>query len=317
MVTGAGGMLGRRLVARLLRAGAIGAQQIAWVTATDIIASTGEIEDSRLMFVRADLSDARDARALIARRPNIIFHLAAVVSGEAERDIDKGYRVNLAGGTNLLEAIRRERERDYTPRLIFGSSIAVFGPPFPKVIDDDCAPSPRTSYGTQKAALELLLADHARRGLVDAVGLRLPTICIRPGAPNAAASGFISSIIREPLAGRNAVLPVPASTRYWIAGPDAAVGFLLHAATLDTSALGHARMMNMPGLSVSAGEQIEALRSIAGSGTVARIKQALDPDIIDMVRGWPSEFAPARALALGFEAEKRIEDIITAHMREG
>ena len=175
----------------------------------------------------------------MACRPDVVFHLAAVVSGEAEADVDKGYRANLDGTRLLLDALRAEQNGEYVPRVVVASSIAVFGAPFPDVIGDDEQLTPLTSYGTQKAIAELLLADYSRHGFVDGIALRLPTICVRPGAPNRAASGFFSSIIREPLNGREAVLPVSDDVRHWFASPRAATGFFLHAATLDTGALGH------------------------------------------------------------------------------
>ena len=202
-----------------------------------------------------------------AHRPDLVFHLAAIVSGEAEADFDKGYRINLDGTRLLFEAIRTAAP-PYRPRVVFTSSIAVFGAPFPEAIGDDFIPAPLTSYGTQKAIGELLLSDYSRRGLFDGIGIRLPTICVRPGAPNKAASGFFSSIIREPLVGKEAVLPVDEDVRHSHASPRAAVAFLIHAATIDLDKLGARRNISMPGLSVTVGEQIEALRRVAGEGAV-------------------------------------------------
>ena len=186
------------------------------------------------------------------------------MSGEAEADFDKGYRINLDGTRQLFEAIRKVGD-GYRPRVVFTSSIAVFGAPFPEAIGDEFFTTPLTSYGTQKAIGELLLADYTRRGFFDGIGIRLPTICVRPGKPNKAASGFFSGIIREPLAGQEAVLPVPEDVRHWHASPRSAVGFLIHAATIDTApASGTRRNLTMPGLSATVGEQIEALRRVAG-----------------------------------------------------
>ena len=192
----------------------------------------------------ADLSEPGAADALVSGRPDVVFHLAAVLSGEAEVDLDKGYRVNLDGTRRLLEAIRTAGD-GYRPRVVFSSSIAVFGPPFPEAIGDDHAPAPRTSYGAQKAIGELILADYSRRGLIDGIAVRLPTICVRPGTPNRAASGFFSSIIREPLSGREAILPVPENVRHWFASPRAAVGFLVHAATLEPSVIAFRKRASM------------------------------------------------------------------------
>jgi nucleoside-diphosphate-sugar epimerase len=265
--------------------------------------------------VAADLSAPDAAAAAIAGRPDTIFHLAAIVSGEAEADFDKGYRINLDGTRYLLEAIRHAGMTDrYVPRVVFTSSIAVFGAPFPEAIDDEFFTTPLTSYGTQKAIGELLLADYSRRGFLDGVGIRLPTICIRPGAANKAASGFFSNILREPLAGLPAVLPVGEDVRHWHASPRAAVGFLLHAATMDTAPLGARRNLSMPGLSATVGEQIAALRKVAGDAAANLIRREPDPAIMKIVAGWPRNFDTARARALGFVAETSFEDIIRVHI---
>jgi len=198
----------------------------------------------KIRSVVSDLSTPGETEKLLAGKPELIFHLAAIVSGEAEADFEKGYRINLDGTRLLFEAIRRA---SYKPRVVFTSSIAVFGAPFPDAIGDEFLNAPLTSYGTQKAIDELLLADYSRRGFFDGIGLRLPTICVRPGKPNKAASGFFSGIIREPLAGQEAALPVPRSVRHWFASPRAAIGFLVHAASLDTAQLGARRSLTMPG----------------------------------------------------------------------
>jgi nucleoside-diphosphate-sugar epimerase len=199
---------------------------------------------------------------------------------------------------------------------VFTSSIAVFGAPFPDKIDDEFFTTPLTSYGTQKAICELLLSDYSRRGFLDGVGLRLPTICVRPGKPNLAASGFFSNIIREPLAGRPAVLPVSEDVRHWHASPRSAVGFLVHAATMGTAALGARRNLTMPGVSVTVGEQIEALRRVAGEAPVRLIRREPDPGIARIVAGWPANFAADRALKLGFAVEESFEAIVRNHIEE-
>jgi nucleoside-diphosphate-sugar epimerase len=262
----------------------------------------------------ADLAEPRVAARLVADRPDVVFHLAAVVSGEAEADFEKGYRANLEGIQNLLEAIRALE--GYRPRLVFTSSIAVFGAPFPDPIPDEFHTTPLTSYGTQKAIGELLLADYSRRGFVDGIALRLPTITVRPGAPNRAASGFFSSLIREPLNGREAVLPVPQTVRHWHASPRSAVGFLLHAAELDTSLLGGRPALTMPGVSATVGEQIEALRRVGGDEAVALIRSEPDETIARIVGGWPERFDARRALGLGFRAETRFDEIVEAYVED-
>ena len=251
----------------------------------------------------------------MAARPDLIFHLAAIVSGEAEADFDKGYRINLDGTRFLFEAIRK-LGGGYKPKVIFTSSIAVFGAPFPEAILDEFFTTPLTSYGTQKAIDELLLADYSRRGFFDGIGLRFPTICVRPGKPNLAASGFFSGIIREPLAGQEAILPVAEDVRHWHASPRAAIGFLLHAAALDTQVLGARRNITLPGLSCTVGEQIAALRRIAGEKAVKLIRREPNETIMKIASGWPRNFAPERALALGFRAESSFDDIIRVHISD-
>src|SRR3954467_13074189 len=259
-------MLGRKLSSRLLADGAVAGQSIERLTLADLVPPAPPAHPSgEVAVVSADLTAAGQPDRLVATRPGLIFHLAAVVSGEAEADFDKGYRVNLDGTRALLDAVRAAHVADgYRPRLVFASSIAVYGAPLPNPIPEDFHHTPLTSYGTQKAIDELLLADYTRRGFVDGVGGRLPTICIRPGRPNKAASGFFSSILREPLVGQEAVLPVPETVRHWHASPRSAARFLIHAATLDLEPLAARRSLSMPGVSATVGDQIEALRRVAG-----------------------------------------------------
>lgn len=261
-----------------------------------------------------DLAAPGAADLLLERRPSVIYHLAAVPSGGAEANFDLGWHANFDGTRALLEAIRAIP--GYRPRVIFSSTIAVFGPPFPEAIPDDLALSPRTSYGTQKAMTELMLADYARRGFLDAIAIRLPTIVVRPGKPNAAASGFFSNILREPLVGLPAVLPVKDTVRHWFASPRAAVGFLQHAATLDLSRLEGRIALNMPGLSATVAEEIEALRRVAGQKAVDLIRDEPDETIARIVATWPENFTAERARALGFTAESSFDEIIAAHLAD-
>jgi nucleoside-diphosphate-sugar epimerase len=261
----------------------------------------------------ADIAEPGVAERLVADRPDVVFHLAAVVSGEAEADPDEGYRVNVEGTRRLLDAIRAAGHR---PRLVFASSIAVFGPPFPDPIGDDLAPAPRTSYGTQKAICELLVADAARRGYADGVSLRLPTICVRPGEPNRAASGFFSNIIREPLRGREAVLPVSDGVRHWFASPRSAVGFLLHAAELPADALGERRCLTMPGVSATVADELAALRAVGGEEALRLVRREPDDAVAGIVAGWPGRFDARRALELGFRAESSFEEIVRIHVED-
>ena len=316
LITGAAGMVGRKLTEQLVADGGLNGQAIDKFTLVDVVAPkspagfTGTVDAYALDVSREDAG-----RKLVDDRPDVIFHLAAVVSGEAEMDFEKGYRINLVGMHYLLEAIRTKGA--YHPKMVFTSSIAVFGSPFPSEIPDNFFHTPLTSYGAQKGICELLLMDYTRKGFLDGVGIRLPTICVRPGTPNKAASGFFSNIIREPLAGKDAVLPVEESVMHWHASPKSAVGFLLHAGTMDLDAMGPRRNLSMPGMSVTVGEQIAALDRVAGKNVTARIKRVPDPTIIGIVSGWPRDFVTDRALKLGFTtAEKTFDDIIRIHIAD-
>src|SRR5215212_11507304 len=275
LVIGAAGMVGRKLIERLAREGRLGERTIAHLTAADVVEPEVVAACRGCPFplnpAVGDFSEPGEAEKLVAGRPDVIFHLAAIVSAEAEADFDKGYRINLDGTRRLFEAVRRVGD-GYAPRLVFTSSIAVFGAPFPDAIGDEFLTTPLTSYGTQKAIGELLLSDYSRRGFFDGVGIRLPTICVRPGKPNKAASGFFSNIIREPLNGQEAVLPVSEDVRHWHASPRSAIGFLLHAATLESELIGPRRNFNMPGLSATVEEQLAALKAVASASVVARIR---------------------------------------------
>jgi nucleoside-diphosphate-sugar epimerase len=317
LVLGAAGMVGRKLTERLLRDGRLGKRDITRMTLQDVVAPAKPADASfPIKIVTSDFADAATAAPLVAERPDVIFHLAAIVSGEAEAEFEKGYRINLDGTRHLIDAIRAVGG-GYRPRLVFTSSIAVFGAPFPEKIGDDFFHTPLTSYGTQKSICEMLIADYTRKGLLDGISIRLPTICVRPGKPNKAASGFFSNIIREPLAGEEAVLPVSEDVRHWHASPKSAVGFLVHAGTMDLEAMGPRRSLSMPGLSATVGEQIAALDRVAGKNVTARIKRVPDPTIISIVSGWPRDFEPKRALSLGFTtAEKTFDDIIRIHIED-
>lgn len=317
LVIGAAGMVGRKLVAALLAAGQVGGQSITSLTLADVVAPEVPAASIPVAAAAVDLSMPEVSSQLVADRPDLIFHLAAIVSGEAEADFEKGYRINLDGTRHLLEAIRLAGQAaPYRPRLVFTSSIAVFGEPLPEVIGDMHHHTPLTSYGTQKAICELLLSDYSRRGFVDGIGIRLPTIVVRPGKPNKAASGFFSSIIREPLAGSEVDLPVDESVRHWFASPRAAVGFLLHAASLDTAALGNQRNLTMPGLAATVGEEIAALERIAGPAATALIRRVPDQTIIDIVAGWPKAFDARRAQALGFRGDTSFDEIVRIHIED-
>jgi nucleoside-diphosphate-sugar epimerase len=318
LIIGAAGMVGRKLADRLAAAPDLDGRKITRFTLVDVVEPSAPAGFSgKVSTVTADLSAPGTGEKLVAGRPDIIFHLAAIVSGEAEADFELGYRVNLDGTRNLFEAIRAEGLKSpYKPRVVFTSSIAVFGGPFPDKIGDEFLQVPLTSYGTQKAIGELLLVDYSRRGFFDGIGIRLPTICIRPGVPNKAASGFFSNILREPLIGQEAVLPVSEDVRHWFASPRSAVGFLVHAATLDLARVGPRRNLNMPGLSATVGEEIEALRRFAGEKAVKLIRREKDETIDRIVAGWARDFDARRALELGFKAETSFDDIVRAHVED-
>jgi D-erythronate 2-dehydrogenase len=314
LIIGGAGMVGRKLAERLARDGRLGSRGITALTLHDVVGATMPAGARFPVTIETgDLSAAGEASRILADRPDVIFHLAAVVSGEAEADFEKGYRINLDGMRHLLEAVRAAGNK---PRLVFTSSVAVFGAPFPEAIGDEFLSTPLTSYGTQKAICELLLADYTRKGFLDGIGIRLPTICIRPGKPNAAASGFFSNILREPLAGKEAVLPVSEDVRHWHASPRSAVGFLVHAATIDGEQVGARRNLSMPGLSATVGEQIAALRKVAGEKAVKLIRREPDATITRIVAGWPRNFDTRRAASLGFKAEATFEEIIRIHVED-
>ena len=315
LVTGGGGMIGQKLALHLSEYGLNGDRDIQVILVDVDFPEDGAPVEQR----RENLAEPGTMAKLAAECPDLIFHLASVVSGEAEQDYAKGWRTNMLPMWELLEALRglhQESGGRYVPRIVFTSSIAVFGAPFPDRIGDEFLTAPQTSYGAQKAACELMLGDASRKGWVDGISIRLPTICVRPGKPNKAASGFFSGIIREPLNGEEAVLPVEDTVSHWMSSPRAAVGFLLHAADLDTSGLEERRSLNMPGFSCTIAEQIEALERAAGAEAVRLIRHKPDPAIMEIVAKWPRNFEPTRALALGFRAEQDFDQIIQIYMED-
>jgi nucleoside-diphosphate-sugar epimerase len=314
LIIGGAGMIGRKLAERLARDGELGGKAISSLALYDVVEGASPVGTKvPVKVLTGDLPAPGEAAKLVDGKPDVVFHLAAIVSGEAEQDFDKGYRINMDGTRSLLEAVRHAGHK---PRIVFASSIAVFGAPFPEAIGDEFFNTPLTSYGTQKNICELLVSDYTRKGFLDGLSLRLPTICVRPGKPNKAASGFFSNIMREPLAGEEAVLPVSDSVMHWHASPRAAVEFMRHAATMDTAGVGPRRAITMPGLAVTVGEQIAALRKVAGDKVVARIRREPDPFIEQIVAGWPRKFAANRALGLGFEPDASFEEIIRNHIED-
>ncbi len=314
LITGAGGMLGRKLTQRIQSDGEILGQPLKALCLHDALsffAANGQSFTTRKIV--SNLADNKTIESLVEFAPDVIFHLAAVVSGEAEQNMDLGYDVNMHATTRLLEAIRKS---GCAPKFVFASSVAVYGAPLPDPIPDDFHLTPRTSYGAQKAIAELLISDYSRRGFIDGYSLRLPTICVRPGQPNAAASGFFSNIIREPLVGEKAVLPVSDEVLHWHASPRSAIGFFLHAISLDAKEVGAHRSITMPGVAATVGEQIQALREIAGDERVALIERRPDSFVSDIVAGWPRSFSAQRAKELGFLVESSFSEIIQVHIKD-
>ena len=315
LILGAGGMIGRKLAGSLAAKPVLNGRDITQLHLVDVFEPPAPLDAACPVHAQAaDASAPGAAAQLLSGRPDIIFHLAAIVSGEAETDFEKGYRTNLDGCLNLLEAIRQHSA--YCPKLVFASSIAVFGAPLPDPIPDTYHLTPQTSYGTQKAICELLISDYSRKGYVDGIALRLPTIVVRPGKPNKAASGFFSGIIREPLNGQEALLPVPDDTLHWMASPRAAVGFFLHAAELDTAKITGGRAVTLRGLAVTLAEEIETLRKIGGETRVNLIKRVADPLVEQIVAAWPREFDASRALSLGFQPDESFDSIVHSYIAD-
>ncbi len=312
LILGGGGMVGQKLAARL-RAD----DPTCSLTLFDLGYPPEGVASATIEV--GDLAAPGALTDLAQRRFDTVYYLASVVSGDAEINFSKGYDVNVHPMFAFLEALRAEHEATsgaYFPRVIFTSSIAVFGGPYPAAIPDDFTTSPQTSYGAQKLICETLVQDYSRKGFIDGMSLRLPTICVRPGKANLAASSFYSGIIREPLNGQEAILPVPDTIRHWFASPRAAAGFLAHAATLDTSELGIHRALNLPGVSCTVADQIEALRSVAGQAAVDLIKPQPDDAIFKIVSGWPEAFTADRATALGFRAETDFCQIVETYIAD-
>jgi nucleoside-diphosphate-sugar epimerase len=315
VVTGGAGFLGQRLIRALLARGELRRdgvpRPIARIIAFDAVAAP-TVADPRVQVVTGDLADAAAVTAAV-RAADSVFHLAAVVSGAAEADFDLGLRVNLDGTRVLLDACRTLAA---PPTVVFASSVAVFGAPLPAVVRDDTTPRPQTSYGVQKLIGELLLGDCSRRGMIDGRAVRLPTIVVRPGKANAAASSFASGIIREPLAGAEAVCPVDIETLLWVLSPGRAIDSLLHAHETPSAAWGVQRALNLPGLAVTVREMLSALRAVGGEDAVQRVRFARDERIAGIVAGWPARFDAARAQEMGFRGDDDIESIVRAYAKE-
>ena len=309
LIIGGGGMIGQKLASSYAKSETVSLLDMAFP----------ENSDLNFKKVLGSVSDASIMEKTLSELPGTIFYLASIVSGEAETNFSKGRDINVHAFWAFLTQIRDQylkSEGQYKPKIIFTSSIAVFGSPFPNKISDDFLTAPRTSYGAQKVCCELMLNDFIRKGFCEGLAIRLPTICVRPGKPNLAASSFFSGIIREPLNGLKANLPVSTDVRHWHASPRSAVGFLRHAESLDRNAMTFNGALNMPGLSCTVEEQIEALRSIAGNEVAKLIVSTPDEKISEIVKGWPQNFDTKIAIELGFIAESSFEDIIQIYIED-
>ncbi len=313
LILGGGGFLGKRLANELLQHGGLHQGELTSLTLIDYAFPDDLPADKRLECIKADFSDEAIIRKALQPAPDVIFHLAAIVSGEAEKNFDLGMKINFHASLQLLELCR---QLNIHPRIVFASSCAVFGGDVSKTIDDVTNAKPRSSYGTQKAMVELLMNDYSRRGFVDARSLRLPTIAVRPGKPNAATSSFVSSIIREPLHGKKATYPVPAETAVWILSPKRVVQNFIHAANLDEKTLGPDRVINLPGLTVSVKEMIDGLEQITSEEVTKLITHEPDAFLQSIVLTWPPHFDTARANQLGFVRDASATEIIRLFMEE-
>lgn len=321
LITGGAGFLGQRLARRLLERGELAgpngrAEKISTLVLLDVAAAP-DFSDVRVKTMVGDIADRAMLEQAIDTDTAAVFHLAAIVSGQAEAEFDLGMRINLDASRTLLEVCRA---RGHRPRVVFTSSVAVYGGTLPDVVRDDTALNPQSSYGTQKAMAELLLNDYTRRGFVDGRVLRLPTISVRPGRPNAAASSFASGIIREPLNGETSVCPVPRSTRLWLLSPRRAIDALVAGCELDAAVLdalpGNRRVVNLPGISVSVDEMIAALREVAGDEAVKRIRHEVDDRIAKIVVSWPGRWDTSRAERLGLHGDASFVEVIRAYVED-
>ena len=310
LVTGAAGFLGTRLVEALL-AGRPGLRPVSQIIAADLGAC--RIADPRVEARVGTIAEAAFIDSLVADGVDVVYHLAAVLSGQSEAEFDVGLQVNVDATRTLLEACRR---LGTTPRFVFSSSVAVFGGPLPPVVPENMALLPQSSYGTEKAIAELLVSDYSRRGFVDGISCRLPTVAIRPGKPNSALSSFVSGIVREPLAGLESVCPVPLDTRLWITSPAVVTGNLVHAGVLKTAALGDSRSVNLPGLSVTTAAMLDSLERLGGAAARSHVRIEPDQRMMRIVCTWPGDFDIRRPLDLGFAVDRDVDAIVGQYMTD-
>ncbi len=313
LILGGGGFLGHRLATTLLERVKIEDNTIKTLLLFDKAFPKTKLFDSRIAYVEGDITNKDQMQDLISSAPDLIFHLAAVVSGEAEKNLDLGMDINLHASLQLIELCRHHK---ICPRIVFASSCAVFGGDVTRPIDDFTAPKPRSSYGTQKAIVELLINDYSRRGIIDGRSLRLPTIAIRPGKANAATSSFVSSIIREPLNGMRAVCPVPPETEIWIQSPTCVISNFIHAAFIDRMLLEEDGIITLPGLTTSVAEMISGLEEVAGRDVIQLIDFIPDSFLQSIVLTWPPHYVTERSIKMGFVRDKNIVEIINSYISE-
>ena len=327
VITGGAGFLGQRLARELVGRGTLAgpdgaARRIGRITLLDVVAPAAPTAPTherptnapRVVTEAGDISERAVLERALGPDTHAVFHLAAIVSGMAEAEFDLGMRVNLDATRAILEVCRAAGTR---PRVIFTSSVAVFGGRLPDVVRDDTAVTPQTSYGAEKAMGELLVSDYSRKGFVDGRVLRLPTVSVRPGRPNAAASSFASGIIREPLNGETSNCPVPPDTRMWVISPATVIQCLIKGHDLPADAFGASRIVNLPGLTVTAHEMVQALARIAGPDVASRVTWNIDDRIARMVATWPGAIDNTRALSLGFPHDTDFDSSIRQHMDAG
>jgi nucleoside-diphosphate-sugar epimerase len=317
LITGGAGFLGRRLAAKLLQLGTLKnaelrEEKIQQITLFDMVPALG-FNDPRIRVVTGDVSDAEALEGVIDEDTTSIFHLAAVVSSQAEDDFDLGLSINLDASRRLFEACRKV---GHTPKVIFASSLAVYGGALPEVVQDDTALQPKTSFGVQKAITELLLSDYSRKGYIDGRALRLPTIAVRPGKPNKAATSFTSSIIREPLNNVQTVCPVTMDMKLWLLSPRQAIDCLIHGHNLGAEAFGQRHVLNLPGVTVTVRDMVDVLGRIAGEPATRLIRWEANPAIQRIIHTWPTRWDMSRAHMLGFKGDPDFESIVRAFIKD-
>ena len=314
VILGGAGFIGQKLAIKLAEQGVLRDKAIGKITLCDMVEPQNQIQASfPIQFVQLEMTDEKSVFAAIPDDTDVIFHLASIVSGQAEADMQLGYQVNLDG---MLHLLKRICQLPTPPVLVFSSSIAVYSAETPQPIEDYSIRSPQSSYGTQKVICELLLNDYSRKGLVDGRGVRLPTITVRPGKPNAAASSFLSSIIREPLVGEKAICPVTEDYRHYFSSPRTIIKNIIHAAEIDAKDLGDDRNLMLPGISATVNNMLVALRNVAGDEVADLVEFKRDETIEKIVLTWVSDLNPERALELGFYQDKSFEDFIKAHIED-